>query len=35
MDDALMKLVNDKLITPRDAFLKAADKGRFESLVKE
>jgi twitching motility protein PilT len=33
MDDALMALVQQKRIQPRDAYLKASDKGRFESLV--
>jgi twitching motility protein PilT len=33
MDDALMALVQAKRIHPRDAYLKATDKGRFESLV--
>ena len=35
MDDALWKLVQDKRIHPRDAYLKAADKARFEPLVKD
>jgi twitching motility protein PilT len=33
MDDALMALVQSKHIHPRDAYLKAGDKGRFESLI--
>jgi len=33
MDDALMALVQSKRIHPRDAYLKATDKSRFESLV--
>jgi len=33
MDDALFALVQDGKITPRDAYLKAADKARFEGLV--
>jgi len=33
MDDALMALVQAKRIHPRDAYLKAGDKARFESLV--
>jgi twitching motility protein PilT len=33
MDDALMALVQAKRIHPRDAYLKATDKNRFESLV--
>jgi twitching motility protein PilT len=35
MDDALWKLVQDKKVHPRDAFLKATDKARFEPLVKD
>jgi twitching motility protein PilT len=35
MDDALMKLVTEKKVHPRDAYLKATDKGRFESMVKD
>ena len=35
MDDALMALVEAKRITPHEAFMKAANKGRFEALVKE
>jgi twitching motility protein PilT len=33
MDDALMTLVQQKRVQPRDAYLKATDKARFESLV--
>ena len=33
MDDALMALLDEKKILPRDAYLKATDKARFESLV--
>jgi twitching motility protein PilT len=33
MDDALLALVREKRIHPRDAYLKAADKQRFESMV--
>ncbi len=33
MDDALFALVQDGKIAPRDAYMKAADKARFESLV--
>jgi twitching motility protein PilT len=33
MDDALMAAVQQKLIHPRDAYLKAGDKGRFEALI--
>ena len=35
MDDALWKLVQDKRVHPRDAYLKATDKARFEPLVKD
>ncbi|HZI63857.1 MAG TPA: PilT/PilU family type 4a pilus ATPase, partial [Thermoanaerobaculia bacterium] len=35
MDDGLMALIEAKRITPRDAYLKATDKARFEPLVKE
>ena len=35
MDDALMTLVEQKRITPRDAYMKATNKARFEPLVKE
>jgi len=33
MDDHLLALVEAKKITPRDAYLKAANKSRFEPLV--
>jgi len=33
MDDALMALVQAQRIHPRDAYLKATDKARFEALV--
>ena len=33
MDDALFQLVQDDRITARDAYMKAKDKSRFESLV--
>ena len=35
MDDALMALVEQKRITPRDAYMKAAEKQRFEALLPE
>ena len=35
MDDALMALVEAKRITPRDAYMKAAQKQRFEALLPE
>jgi twitching motility protein PilT len=33
MDDALMALVDQKRITPREAYMKASNKQRFEGLV--
>lgn len=33
MDDALFTLVKEDKITARDAYMKATDKGRFESMV--
>jgi twitching motility protein PilT len=33
MDDALAALVEAKTVTPRDAYLKALDKSRFEPLL--
>jgi twitching motility protein PilT len=35
MDDALAALVDAKRITPREAYLKATNKARFESLVED
>ncbi|MGH9362645.1 MAG: type IV pili twitching motility protein PilT, partial [Thermoanaerobaculia bacterium] len=35
MDDALMALVDGKRITPRDAYMKAMQKQRFEPLLAE
>jgi twitching motility protein PilT len=35
MDDALMALVDQKRITARDAYMKAANKARFEGLIEE
>ena len=35
MDDALMALVEAKRITPRDAYMKATHKQRFEPLLPE
>ena len=29
MDDSIQKFLNDKLITPEEAYLKAIDKERF------
>jgi twitching motility protein PilT len=33
MDDALVALVQQKRITPRDAYMKAGDKQRFEQML--
>ena len=33
MDDALAALVDAKRVTPREAYLKAANKARFENLI--
>jgi Tfp pilus assembly ATPase PilU len=33
MDDALFELVQKSRIHPRDAYMKALDKARFENLV--
>jgi twitching motility protein PilT len=35
MDDALMALVEQKRITPREAYMKATNKAKFEALVKD
>jgi len=35
MDDALMELIEAKRITAREAFMKAANKARFEGMVKD
>jgi twitching motility protein PilT len=35
MDDALFALVKEKRILPMDAYRKALDKSRFESMVGE
>jgi twitching motility protein PilT len=35
MDDALMALVEQKKITPHDAYMKASNKAKFEAMVKE
>ena len=35
MDDALMALIEQKRITAREAYMKASNKARFESLVKD
>jgi twitching motility protein PilT len=35
MDDALMTLVEQKRISPHEAYMKASNKGKFEALVKD
>ncbi|HWN43481.1 MAG TPA: type IV pili twitching motility protein PilT, partial [Thermoanaerobaculia bacterium] len=35
MDDALMALVDQQRITPREAYMKASNKARFEDMVEE
>jgi twitching motility protein PilT len=35
MDDALMALVEQKTITPRDAYMKATNKARFEGMIED
>lgn len=35
MDDSLLELVDQDVISPRDAYMKALDKARFEALVPE
>ena len=35
MDDALMALVEQKRITPHEAYMKATNKAKFEALVKD
>src|SRR5476649_2609141 len=35
MDDAIMALVNKKLVSPREAYMKAIDKQRFAPLLKD
>jgi len=35
MDDALMALVEQQRITPREAYLKASNKARFEGMIEE
>src|SRR5215212_8198838 len=35
MDDALMALVDQQRITPREAYMKASSKARFEDMVEE
>jgi len=35
MDDAIMALVDQKVVTAREAYMKAIDKGRFAPLLKD
>jgi twitching motility protein PilT len=35
MDDALMALVEQKRIAPREAYMKATNKAKFEAMVKD
>ena len=35
LDDALLDLVTKKIVTPRDAYMKAQEKGRFEALIEK
>jgi twitching motility protein PilT len=35
MDDALMQLVEQKRILPREAYMKATNKAKFEAMVKD
>ncbi|HXU46890.1 MAG TPA: type IV pilus twitching motility protein PilT [Thermoanaerobaculia bacterium] len=35
MDDALLSLVQSKRITPRDAYMKATDKQKFEQMIED
>ena len=35
MDDALMALVEQKRITPREAYMKATNKAKFEAMVND
>jgi twitching motility protein PilT len=35
MDDALMTLVEQQRITPREAYMKASNKAKFEALVRD
>ncbi len=35
LDDALFGLVEKKIVTPRDAYMKAQDKNRFEALIEK
>ncbi len=35
LDDALLELVAKKIVTPRDAYMKAQEKSRFEALIEK
>ena len=35
MDDALMVLVEQQRITPREAYMKASNKAKFEEMIEE
>jgi twitching motility protein PilT len=35
MDDALAALVESKRVTPKEAYLKATNKARFESMIED
>jgi twitching motility protein PilT len=35
LDDTLLALVEKRIVAPRDAYLKAADKSRFEPLLEQ
>jgi twitching motility protein PilT len=35
MDDALMTLIEERKIAPKDAYMKATNKARFEHMVEE
>ena len=35
MDDALMALVEQRRISPHEAYMKATNKAKFEALVKD
>ncbi|HEY0782681.1 MAG TPA: type IV pili twitching motility protein PilT, partial [Thermoanaerobaculia bacterium] len=35
MDDALMTLVEEKRITPREAYMKATNKQKFEAMIED
>jgi twitching motility protein PilT len=35
MDDALMSLVENGKVTPRDAYMKAINKQKFEEMIEE